>query len=156
VRATIDALGNNENQHLTAEWRVGEARLQDAEEGDLAGLTPKDPSIPVQTTPSAMTVPAGTQQTLHYAINGDRLALPTLTLRIPAGVQAVSTTLPRCSALPLGTAGGEIVCLPRDGAGLLSGDLVIKAAAGPQKVEAVLNADNAWQSITGQWSVNGV
>jgi hypothetical protein len=155
VRAAIDALGQNENQHLTAEWHVGEARLQDAEEGDLAGLTPKDPDIAVQITPATMTVPAGTQQTLHYAASGDRLALPTLTLHIPAGMEAVSTTLPRCSALPPGTTGGAIVCLPRDGAGSISGDLVVKAAPGTKQVQAVLDADNAFQPITGNWSVNG-
>jgi hypothetical protein len=155
VRAAIDALGQNENQHVTAEWHVGEARLQDADEGDLAGLTPKNPDVTVQLTPATTTVPAGTQQTLHYATSGDRLALPTLTLRIPAGMQVISTTLPRCSALPVGTAGGTLVCLPRDGGATISGDLVVKVAAGPQKVEAVLAAENAQTPITGNWSVNG-
>jgi hypothetical protein len=155
VRATIDALGQNENQHLTAEWHVGDARLRDADEGDLAGLTPKDPAIAVQLTPATTTVPAGTQQTLHYAASGDRLALPNLTLRIPSGMQVISTTLPRCSALPVGTAGGTLVCLPRDGGATISGDLVVKVAAGPQKVEAVLAAENAQTPITGNWSVNG-
>jgi hypothetical protein len=155
TRPTIDALGATENQHLTAEWHVGGARLEDADEGDLNGQTPAFPDIGVQATPASMTVPAGTQQTLHYAMSGDRLASPKLTLQIPAGMQAVSTTLPRCSAPPLGTAGGEIVCLPGDGDFNISGDLVIKAALGAKQVRAVLDADNTVHPITNTWSVNG-
>lgn len=155
IRADIDGHGQNENQHVAADWQAGDARLQDADEGDLAGLTPRNPDVAVQPTPATTTVPAGTQQALHYAATGDRLALPILTIHIPSGTQAISTTLPRCSALPAGTGGGDIVCLPRDGGGNIAGDLVIKVAPGAQTVEAKLDAQNMWSPITGKWSVNG-
>jgi hypothetical protein len=143
-----------ENLHVIGEWHVGGVRLEDAEEADLAGTTPRVPHVTVQATPATVTVLAGEQQTVHYAESGDRLASPSLTLRVPAGMRAISTTLPRCSALPQGTTGGEIVCLPLDGGFAFSGDLVVEAAPGLKKVEAQLDSDNSGLTLS-SWSVNG-
>jgi hypothetical protein len=154
MRGAIDKAGGRENQHLIGEWRLGGVRLEDADEADLAGSTPVDPDTTVQLTPATSTVLAGELQTLHYAVTGDRLAAPTVTIHVPAGTEIVSTTLQRCSALPQGTTGGDIVCLPGDGGALIAGDLVIKAAPNAQQIAASLDSDNG-QPTTEQWLVTG-